>query len=202
MRWIAVRAFALWLPIAVASTGLAGLVYVTVQQNYRQSANDPQLQMARDSAARLSSGAAPADVVGDARVDLARSLAPYRIVYDDRGGVLASSGTLDGHVPRPPLGVLQTAADRGEDTLTWQPRPGVRSAVDVVSWSSGGASGTVLAGRSLVEVEQRENELTLTVGAGWAAVLGASAVAAVVGAWLWGLGLGRSAPPATEAPRR
>jgi hypothetical protein len=202
MRWMAARAFGLWLPIAVVSTGLAGLVYATVQQNYRQSANDPQLQMARDAAVRLSSGVPPTDVVGDARVDLARSLAPYQIVYDDGGAVLASSGTLDGHAPRPPLGVLQTAADRGEDTLTWQPRPGVRSAIDVVPWSSGGAGGTVLAGRSLAEVEQREDELTLTVGAGWIAVLGASAAAALVGSWLWGLGAARSDPTGGEAARR
>ncbi len=40
-----------WLPIAVVTIGLCGLAYLTVQQSLRQGANDPQIQMADDTAA-------------------------------------------------------------------------------------------------------------------------------------------------------
>ena len=123
------RAIALWLPTAVVSTALAGLVYATVQQNYRQSANDPQLQMAEDTASGLSAGGSPREVVTGEPVDLATSLAPYTIVYDAHGGVLASTAVLDGSTPTPPEGVLQTATEEGQDMVTWQPRPDVRSAL-------------------------------------------------------------------------
>jgi hypothetical protein len=185
MHSILRRAIALWLPAAVVASGLAGLVYVAVQQAFRESANDPQLQIARDDAARLSAGTAPADVASGGQIDLARSLAPYEIVFDERGSVLASTGVLGGETPRPPSGVLQAATDDGENTLTWQPRSGIRSAIDVVRWSSTTASGTVLVGRSLQEIERREDDLTLMVGAGWVVMLIGSGVAALAGGWLW-----------------
>jgi hypothetical protein len=182
------RALALWLPTVVASTLLAGLVYAAVQQNYRQSADDPQTQIARDAADRLSSGASPEQVVGTGRVDLSSSLAPFTIVYDGAGNPVAASGTLGGSPPTPPPGVLQRASDSGENSLTWEPRSGVREAVVVAPWSSNGSSGTVLVGRSLQEVEDREDRLTLMVGAAWIVVLFVSAAAAIAGSWLWGSG--------------
>ena len=47
-----VRVFLKWLPLGVAVTLVCALIYATVQQNYRQSANDPQIQMAEDAALR------------------------------------------------------------------------------------------------------------------------------------------------------
>ena len=188
------RAVALWLPAAVGATLVAGLTYVSVQQSYRQSANDPQLQLAEDAAARLSSGDEPATVVGDAQVDLATSLAPFVVVYGADGQVLAASGSLDGRAPTPPAGVLQAARDDGSNMVTWEPRDGVRQAVEVVPWSSSSGSGTVLAGRSLREVERRVDDLTLMVGLGWIVTLLGIAVAALLGAWLWG-----KEPPASTA---
>jgi hypothetical protein len=41
-----------WLPIAVVTAAFCGLAYLTVQQSLRQGANDPQIQMAEDAAAR------------------------------------------------------------------------------------------------------------------------------------------------------
>jgi hypothetical protein len=186
------RAFVLFLPTAAATTVLAGLVYVAVQQNFRQNANDPQVQIAEDAAARLSAGASPQVVASGDPVDLARSLAPYTIVYDAEGGVLASTGSLGGHAPVPPEGVLASATGSGIDTLTWQPQDGVRQAIVVVPWHASSESGTVLAGRSLREIESREDQLTLMVGAAWLAALGAGAVASVLGAYLWLPGFPRS----------
>src|SRR5438445_588354 len=85
------KAFLYWLPLAFCLTVLAGLVYVTVQQNFRQGANDPQIQMAEDAAAQLQGGAQAQAVVGAGKVDISRSLAPFLIVYDATGQQLASS---------------------------------------------------------------------------------------------------------------
>ena len=83
-------------------------------------------------------------------VDIAGSLAPFMTIYDDSGVPIASSGHLDGALPRLPQGVLDYARAHGENRVTWQPLTGVRVAA-VVTRYSGQASGFVLAGRSLRE---------------------------------------------------
>jgi hypothetical protein len=177
----------LFVPTAVAVTLLSGVIYAVVQQDYRQSANDPQLQMAEDAATQLSAGASPQDVIRDGpSVDMSASLAPYTIVFDSGGKPLASSAALDGSTPAPPIGVLETATTHGRNLITWQPRDGVRSAIAVIPWSSAGQSGTVVVGRSLREVERREDRLFLMVGVGWIATLVGAAIGALAAAWWWG----------------
>ena len=171
------RAAAVWLPIAVASTGLAGLVYSAVQQDLRQSANDPQIQLAEDAAARLDAGAAPLAVVPPDAVPLERSLAPYLMVFDASGRPLASSASLGGAMPPFPSTVFEAVRLAGQDRITWQPATGVRSAVVVQPWQG----GFVVAGRSLRLVEERENHILLLVIAGWLATLGGSGLAALLG---------------------
>src|SRR5438093_1537518 len=105
------------------------MIYAAVQQNYRQSANDPQIQMAEDAAARLSAGESPQALIPGQAVDLAKSLAPYTIVFDADGQALASGAELDGSSPSPPNGVLDYAETNGQNAITWQPRDGVRSAI-------------------------------------------------------------------------
>ena len=152
MHAVLVLSLRRWLPFAVAITGLCGLVFLEMQQVIRQSANDPQIQMAEDAAARLAAGAAADATVPRATVDIASSLAPFVIVYDAQDRVIASSATLDGATPRLPEGVLAAARQSGEDRVTWEPRAGVRIAAVVVPYHG----GAVLAGRSLREVERRE----------------------------------------------
>src|SRR3954447_16288209 len=93
---------ALFLPSAVLATALCGLVYVVVQQDLRTGANDPQQELAEDAAVHLDGGAAPSSVVGRATIDIARSLAPFIVVYDATGTVLASDGVFDGKLPMLP----------------------------------------------------------------------------------------------------
>jgi len=165
-----------WVPIAVAVTGLAALVYVAVQQDLRQGANDPQVQLVEDAAARLDAGAGPNAVVPSDMVDIATSLAPYVVVFDAGGAELASSAVLhDGTLPFP-RSVFDAVRNRREDVITWQPEPGVRSAVVVEAWRG----GFVLAGRSLRLVEDRENKVMLISAGMWLLTLGASAVASLV----------------------
>ncbi len=161
------QTFKYWLPLAFATTAVSGLVYATVQQNYRQSANDPQIQMAEDAAALLSNGIDPKSLVAENKVEISKSLAPYIIIFDSQGVVLASSGQLDGRVPTPPRGVLQSATSKSENRVTWQPRDDVRGAAVVTRFEGTTSAGFVLASRSLREVEVRENRLTFTVAVAW-----------------------------------
>jgi hypothetical protein len=163
-----VRSLMAWLPLAVGITILAGLAYGLDQQNLRQGADDPQTQLAEDAAARLGAGASVDSVVvrTGTPVDIARSLAPFVIVYDSNDRPLASTAVLDGAVPIPPQGVTASARDH-EDHVTWQPRAGVRIAAVLVAYRG----GAVLAGRSLRVVEQREDDALGVAVAGWLAAL-------------------------------
>jgi hypothetical protein len=169
-------AFAVFLPLAVLGTLGSGLVAVVAQQVLRTGADSPQLQLAEDAATALDGGAAPSVVTGPVTVDLGQSLAPFVVVFDAGGHVLATSGRLDGADPAPPIGVLQHAATGAPNRVTWQPRTGVRVATVTVSWSG----GTVLAGRSLQEVEHRVDVVQQLVLFAWAATMVALAVASLV----------------------
>lgn len=164
-------------------TILSGMIYATVQQDLRQSANDPQIQAAEDVAASIDKGSDPSsfDVAQNDRVDIAKSLSPYAFIYDTQGKVLAATGELNGEVPSIPLPALQASTeqnenffqrlrrDGGEDRenrLTWQPELGVRSAIVVVPFAANGG-GYVVAGRSLREVEFREDHTLKIVVLGW-----------------------------------
>jgi hypothetical protein len=168
-----------WLIIAVIVTGLSWLIYAVVQQDIRQSANDPQIQIAEDSATMLANGRSIQEVVPGEKVDIAKSLAPYVIVFDSSGKPVASSAQLNGQIPTIPMGVFDAVSKNGEDRITWQPQPGVRSAV-VVTQFKGSSSGFVLAGRSLREVEKREGAMMQIVFAGWIALLFITFLAVVI----------------------
>lgn len=159
-----------WLLIAIIVSGLSGLTYAAIQQDIRQGADDPQIQMAEDIAAKLANGQQVQNVVPADKVDIAISLAPYIIVFDATGKPIASSAQLDGQIPTIPAGVFDSVRQSGEDKITWQPRPGVRSAV-VVTQFGGSKPGFVLAGRSLREVEKREDDILYIVLLGWVAML-------------------------------
>lgn len=78
-------------------------------------------------------------------------------LFLEGGGPIAGSGTLDGKLPTLPPGVFDFTRQNGQDGITWQPQPDVRSAIVVVHYN-GLQSGFVLAGRSLREVEIREDK--------------------------------------------
>lgn len=198
MSKIVVRIALSWLPLAVAITGACLLVYASVQQNYRQSLNDPQIQMAEDAAAALASGISPSRALGlpvanasssvntGVKINIVSSLAPWLAVYDDAGIPIQSTGMLDDAMPVPPQGIFETArANAGNDTsipgqnrVTWQPTAGVRQAL-VVQEVSGESGGFVVAGRNMREVEEREARLSYFVLLAWLALILATLAAAV-----------------------
>src|SRR4051794_5745108 len=176
------RAVLMFIPLAVVITTLCGLAYLIGQQGQRTGANDPQVQIAEDSAARLDAGETAAAVVGTGRpVDVARSLTPFVVVYDATGTPLATDGQLDGSAPAVPKGVLDTARARGVDAVTWQPRAGVRIAAVTVPWKG----GTVTAGRSLRLVEERVDDLTRLVAVAWIVTLAATLVVCLAVSYVW-----------------
>lgn len=156
----------LWLPMAVITTLLYGLIFGTVRQSIRQAANDPQIEMAEDTAAALTAGIRPQSIIPPGRINIAKSLAPFLIIYNDSGYPLISSGELDNQIPVPPIGVFKRAWAIGQNRITWQPKSGLRSAAVVVPFK-GNPSGYVLVGRSLREIEKRENQIFNMVFWGW-----------------------------------
>lgn len=138
--------------------------YVVMQQTIRRAANQPQQQMAED-AVRLYSITAPLPITTP-RIDLAHSLEPFTIVYDENGKVISSEAAINGIAPTPPPGVFANARKWGANELTWQPRRDVRLAMVLRHFSGVHQSGFVLVGRSLTTAEQGEQI------ARWAALLG------------------------------
>lgn len=169
-----------WLTLAALTTAVCLLVYIVAQQTWRTAANDPQIQMARDAAAALAAGKTVDAVVPHDTVDMEHSLAPFLIVYDEKGTVLRASGALRGNVPVPPRGVLEYARDHGEDWISWQPIGGVRIASVTVSYS-GARQGYVLAGRSLEETEKRVSRFGNLIALGWLATLAGLLVVVAAG---------------------
>src|SRR5262245_40186344 len=104
-----------WLQFAGVLTPLCLFGYLLTQQSLRSSANDPQLQWARDAAVRLSAGQ-PADaVVPDDVIDFSRSGSPFLMVVSDTGSVVKSSGRLRADVRTVPTGVLDEVRRNGEE---------------------------------------------------------------------------------------
>jgi hypothetical protein len=187
MTWL----LRIWLPIAVAITGMSFLVYSAVQQSYRQSLNDPQIQIAEDAAALAAAGTPVSQIVPKAQVDIAASLSPWLAIYNASGTPVASSGRLHNEMPQIPEGVLADArSGRGKDTVrtdenrvSWEPEAGVRSAIVVVSFNSAKGNGYAVAGRNMREVENRQWRLEVLVGLAWILSL----LASLVMAWLGGI---------------
>lgn len=184
-----------WLPLAVAITGLSGLIYLAVQQDMRQSANDPQIQIAEDAAVLLTNGVSPAEIVPSGKaVDIAVSLFPWVAVYNSSGTPLGSSGLLNNAPPKLPVGLFDTTSwggffgsktyttAGGEETrVTWQPDPSVRQALVLVATKDG---NFVASGRSLSVVEEREDTLTRNVFLAWAVTMFGSLIFALLSVFL------------------
>jgi hypothetical protein len=159
--------FLAWLPLAILATLFSGLTYVSVQQSLRNGANDPQIQIAEDISGALAAGTSVQSILqGSGALDISKSLYPYIIVYNEDGKAAGGTGTLNNKLPVPPPGVFAFTKTAGEDRITWQPEPGVRSAV-VIRHFSGTQSGFVLVGRSLREIEKRGKNLEFYAGTAW-----------------------------------
>jgi len=162
--------FLRWLPFAGLATALCLLIYLAVQQVGRQSANDPQIQIAREARAALASGQPINTVIPAAQIDLGSSISPFITAVSDDGTVIASSGRLHGQLRTVPKGVLSNVHGDGEEMVTWQPEPGVRMAT-VVTRNPGSSGGFIVVGRSLAETESRIQSIGSLLLVGWLGTL-------------------------------
>jgi hypothetical protein len=156
--------------LAVILTLLGGAASVTMQQMLRHGANQPQIDMADWYAGEITSGEEPGNVIPPGYVDAERSLQPFVIFYDDQGKPGPGTGYLDQALPSPPQGVFDFVRKQGSETVTWQPRPGVRLA-SVIRRANGKKAGFILAARSLRLVEQQETLLWRIAVGGWITVM-------------------------------
>ncbi len=157
--------------VAVAVTLVMGFAFGVGQQVMRSLANDPQVEIIESVSDALAQGQDPQAFRSLASADMAKSLSPFVIVYDESGKAVSGTAMLDGQTPTPSNGVFDVAKAKGENRLTWMPKKGVRIAAIVKSYSSEQGKGFVLAGKSLREMEARvKNLLKLSVIA-WAGAL-------------------------------
>jgi hypothetical protein len=172
-----------WLAYAAIITLLCGIVYITVQQSYRLSANDPQLQLAEDAANAINKGVDPKSLVSStAAIDISQSLSPYLLIYDARGNVVAGSATLNSKPLKIPQGVIDYIQKNGKDAATWQPAPGVRQAM--VGFSTTNKGYITVSGRSLRNTEERISLLGEQVFFGWTMSLLGLFVVAFLQEWI------------------
>ena len=167
------------LVLAGIATGVALALYAIPQHVLRSGLNDPQIQMAGDLASLLDRYGVNDGLVQGAllnagrgdKVDMARSLAPFLMVFSDAGQLLGTSAQLDGQGATPPKGVFDYVRQHGEERVTWQPRRGVRIAAVMVR-VQGRQPGFVLAGRNMREVEARIGDVQTMAGLTWLGMLG------------------------------
>ena len=155
-----------FIPFFIAITFISGLIYSTGQQILRIGANDPQIQISEDYVQRLSDGVDPKLLQSGQKTDISKSLATYVIIYDVKGNTIYSSAELNGQIPILPKSIFNYVEKNNETRITWQPQHNVRSAI-VVTKYTGANPGFVLVGRSLREVEIREDNLLKITAVGW-----------------------------------
>ncbi|CAN5142418.1 hypothetical protein BH09PAT1_BH09PAT1_0170 [soil metagenome] len=168
-----------YLPLAVLITCLAGLIFLSGQQIFRLNANDPQIQLAKDTATQLSTQSDTVQITALPRIDISTSLTPFEIIYNADGKAISSTGILNGKIPELPTGVLAYTKEHTENRFTWQPKPGVRIAA-VARHFTGRTNGYILAGRSLIEIESRIDALQEQIAIGWLLTLAATFLAVLV----------------------
>jgi hypothetical protein len=143
-----------WLPIAAVITVFVAYGYLSQQHILRSTANDLPLQIVEDSAESLAKGMDPESAAPQVKSDLAKSLGAFILILDDEQKELVSSMQLDNQTPIPPKEALDYAKEKGQNTVTWQPKNDVRVAI-VIKYYNAEAKGYVIAGQSLREVEKR-----------------------------------------------
>ena len=195
-KWLWLRPIVWWAYSAIAMTGAFSAIYIAVQQDLRQSANDPQIAMAEDAATQLAVGGSIVSVVtrNAPLLNVKTTQLPWIAVYDAQGNVINASGQLDEHLPQPPKSLFDTSnwvaqktwtVPTGYETrVTWQPQPDIRQAIVLVHYKSQQGEGYVVAGRSMRLTEERIIQLGENLLLTWAFTLACLFVASFIGEWV------------------
>src|SRR5579863_8599259 len=113
------------LSASLITTILCLLVYASVQQGYRTSANDPQIQLASEIKNHLEQSRSIENIFPADTIDLAKSLGVFAVLYDHDARVVRSSGSLNNKNPVLPAGVFDHVKINDQDWVTWQPQKNV-----------------------------------------------------------------------------
>ena len=162
--------------LTILVSAFCGLAYLLTQQVLRQSANDPQIQLAEDIVTQIETENHVRTALSTPVIDMNKSLAVFYIIYDAKGMPLASTVQLGGKTPIPPSGVFPYAQSHGQDRFTWMPKVGVREAAVLLPYTFSTGSGYVLVGRSLLEIEKREDQLLKLTAGAWVMTMATSCV--------------------------
>jgi len=163
-----------WIAAAVIISAIFVTMATLVQQSLRDSANDPQIQLAEDAATALRIAEHPQEIPQvQGTITIGSTLNPFVIVYNQQGVPVAGNGYLDGQLGRIPAGSLKAASNKPYSSVTWQPAHAVRIAAVTVK----AGAYYVLSGRSLQEVEKREAKTMQLTALGWMFALGVLAAA-------------------------
>lgn len=173
IEYMRLLVFKKWLPLAVVTTLLSGMLFGAVQQLNRQEADDLPVQLAQDIADRMYHQVKAQSLVGSVDIEMGKSLAPFVIVLDKQDKIVVSSAALNGKKVLPPTGAITWAREHGEHRLTWEPAAGVRSAIVIIPVHDA-EQHIVIAGHSLREVESRMNAIQWEIVLGWLVTLVAS----------------------------
>lgn len=148
-----------WLVSLLAISIVFVIIYFAAHYAMRSSTNEPQIQIATDTAwktaLQLAQNGKIVPLEGE-KADIGTSPDSFVIVYNKDGEVIDSTGVYNGQVPKLPDGVLQGTVEGEKTIFTWEPVENVRIAAVVVS---SGKYGYVLAGKSLAETENSINKL-------------------------------------------
>jgi hypothetical protein len=161
IKKITLQSLRLWLLAVTIGGGLLVFGYVGLQQSLRLGANDPQTQIAEDTASKLSQGASPQSVIPATTVDESQSLSSFVTIVDNNIHVIASSGMVGSTVPLPPNSSFPDSQKRPNNWFTWQ-HNGVRDAAIIVPY--GNHAGYVLVARSMGQIENTIGYITGLAG--------------------------------------
>jgi sensor histidine kinase regulating citrate/malate metabolism len=169
---------------AVVVTLLSGILYVSIQQSFRQNLNDPQIQIVEDIVHRLKQGSALQDQVPPQKVAIDTSLTWFVVLYDTEGNPIVGNGYIGDKLPVVPKGVFDMAKSWGENRRTLEPARGVRIASVIQPFVAQEANGYVLVGRNMREVESRIGEMGLKIFVAWVVVIGTLFILSCILWWL------------------
>lgn len=142
------------------------LIYATVQQSYRQGLNDPQIQMARDISYQLKQGKPINGYLKNDSLDIAQSLSPFIVLYNNEGRAIQSNALLHGQMPQIPAGLFEVVRKSGEHGVSWQPEKNIRIALVILKTNTS-PNAFIAVGRSMIEVEERISRLITMIFIAW-----------------------------------
>ncbi len=161
----------------VIGFGLTLFSYIAVQQSLRLSLNQPQLQIAEDTAESLNQGASVQSVLPKVTVNETMSLSPFVTIVDSNIHVLASSGKIGNQIPLPPASAFPDSQKRSTNWFTWQhDNNSVRDAAVIVPFTSRHSSGYVLVARSMRQTESIIGRISVLAGFAFMGIVLASTV--------------------------